>query len=452
MRHFFNVVVSLALVAGACGSSEPELSPEALRDQFAGDFSDSTPIVGSLSFDELGCLADALLVSETPETVIRLGQDGPTPAQASLVVDALSTCALVPTVFLAGAADLEVEPQCFLEGIEPDSLEPLLVTGLVSSGDGEVSVGQLDDSLLANLVRCTLVEDLLAEVGGELSSVCQAVTQAATEVTLETLQGAENEGALLLSGQLFAAARGFLLLVPALDDSWPGVAQRLAESSQRGAILFAQAAQNSAAGLAVLTGLDDFALSISGQRESLRRASTELQEYLIGDCGKTANVVFSVFGELLDSAPLVKAPQAPAFDVPLWFCTGLRQESVVASVAVQAADFGGEEVSGSMLAASVVATEKLLQWVAAEVPEELRLAAQQVAALYTHLAQTVNNGQAEEAALTEVEGWLAAALFDFAETDLVTLSAAADSLVEWTEESCGTQPLLAAVAGMAIES
>jgi hypothetical protein len=99
----------------------------------------------------------------------------------------------------------------------------------------------------------------------------------------------------------------------------------------------------------------------------------------------------------------------------------------------------------------VVATEKLLQWVAAEVPEELEVAAQQVAALYTHLAQTVNSGQAEEADLVEVEGWLAAALFDFAETDLVALSASAATLVEWTEESCGAQPLLAAVAGLVIE-
>ena len=451
MRRFFTVVVSLALVAGACGSSDPELSPEALRDQFAGDLSDSTPIVGSLSFDELGCLADALLVSETPETVIRLGQDGPTPAQASLVVDALSTCALVPTVFLAGAVDLEVEPQCFLEGIEPASLETLLVAGLVSSGDGEVSVGQLDDSLLANLVRCTLVEDLLAEIGGELSSVCQAVTQAATEVTLETLQGAENEGALLLSGQLFAAARGFLLLVPALDDPWSGVAQLLAESSQRGAVLFAQAAQNNAADLAVLTGLSDFGLSVSAQRESLQQSSTELQEYLLADCGKTVKVVFSVFDELLESAPLVEASQAPLPDVPLWFCTGLRQESLTASSVINAVGLENEEVSGALLAASVVATEKLLQWVAAEVPEELEVAAQQVAALYTHLAQTVNSGQAQEADLVEVEGWLAAALFDFAETDLVTLSASAATLVEWTEESCGAQPLLAAVAGLVIE-
>ena len=110
--------------------STTTVSLDAARSGFVSDVAAATPILGGLSEDDLGCVADRLLVELEPTEVVTLTRNGPRPDQAGLAVTALRDCDLVLHVVGLGidqslALDPDappLEPECLLDGVTADDL------------------------------------------------------------------------------------------------------------------------------------------------------------------------------------------------------------------------------------------------------------------------------------------------------------------------------------------
>ncbi|MED5233439.1 MAG: hypothetical protein VYD15_07475 [Actinomycetota bacterium] len=166
--------------------STTTVSSDAARSGFVSEVAAATPILGGLSEDDLGCVADRLLVELEPSEVVTLTRNGPRPDQASLAVTALRDCDLVLHVVGLGigqslAVDpdaLPLEPDCLLNGVTADDLMPFLEakfeTGVVDLDDDEAIDLLGNTPVMANMIRCST--EAMLGVSADAPAVCAGLT------------------------------------------------------------------------------------------------------------------------------------------------------------------------------------------------------------------------------------------------------------------------------------
>jgi len=167
--------------------STTTVSPNAARSGFVSDVATATPVLGGLSEDDLGCMADRLLVELEPTEVVTLTKNGPRPDQAGLTVTALRDCHLVLPVVGLGigqslAADpdaLPLDPECLLDGVTADDLMPFLEakfeTGVVDLEDDEAIDLLGNTPVMANMIRCST--EAMLGVSADAPAICTGLAR-----------------------------------------------------------------------------------------------------------------------------------------------------------------------------------------------------------------------------------------------------------------------------------
>ncbi len=433
----------LASVAGACGSDDDPVS--VVRQGFVAEVAGSTFTMSTLTFDELGCVADALLAVTDPATVSVIGRFGPRPDQAGQVVDALGTCDLIVTVFRLGVADLGPDPDCLLAGADPSDLAPVLEAELAASGDGVVSVGLLDTPMLTQLVWCTLWEDVDRAVGADAPPLCTPLVDAMVPATLVVLDAPAEAGLLaglagevprvvqaLIDGPDAAVAADAAALVPvatALADAFGGLADDPPDEHVWAAV----------ADTGDLLTVDEAGDAVD--------ALDALAVRVEAACGEIAGPVIDLLYGVLEAA-VAHVGHGDDSGLPAGFCDDLDAELLeVTTIVVDATPADGEH-TGTTLAASVVATGRLLRWFADSLPGPEAADAERLADVYDVLADAVAADDTPELTLDDVRGRLVAALLEETSETGDDLADAAARVAERVSGGCGGHPVVAAIGDL----
>ena len=321
--------------AAAAGSSEPvttmpttlllevsttTVSSNVARSGFVSDVAAATPILGGLSEDDLGCVADRLLVELEPTEVVTLTRNGPRPDQAGLAVAALRDCDLVLHVVGLGigqslAVDpdaLPLEPECLLDGVTADDLMPFLEakfeTGVVDLDDDEAVDLLGNTPVMANMIRCST--EAVLGVSADAPAVCRGLADRlgqmlASLMEVEVDPGGEPDPFALvevfrLTGEVFT------WLVDEVPAELRGDTELVRDTTSRIGILLTETLADLAEPVAddpevaeermvaFLGVMARIAADLEADMDEVEAASARLRDWTIATCGDSSSMLFEL--------------------------------------------------------------------------------------------------------------------------------------------------------------
>ncbi len=302
--------------------STTTISSDAARSGFVTDVAAAAPILRGLSEDDLGCVADRLLVELEPADVVTLTRNGPRPDQAELAVAALRDCDLVLHVVGLGigqslAADPDappIEPSCLLEGVTADDLVPFLQarfeTGVVDLIDDEAADLLGGTPVMANVIRCST--EAMLGVSADAPTVCAGLADrlgrmmtSLMEMEMESDPGGEPDPFDLV-GVFQVTDEVFAWLVDEVPAELRGDAELVRDATSRIGTLMAEAL----ADLAEPTGDDPAAdeermvaflgvmarigADLEADMDQVDAASARLRDWTMATCGDSSSMLFEL--------------------------------------------------------------------------------------------------------------------------------------------------------------
>ena len=296
------------------------VSSDAARSGFVSDVAAATPILGGLSEDDLGCVADRLLVELEPTEVVSLTRNGPRPDQAGLAVTALRDCDLVLHVVGLGigqslAVDpdaLPLEPECLLDGVTADDLTPFLEakfeTGVVDLDDDEAIDLLGNTPVMANVIRCS-TETMLG-VSVDAPAVCAGLAgrlgqMMAALVDMELGVGGEADPFALV--EIFQLTdEVFTWLVDEVPAELRGDTGLVRDTNSRIGILLAETLADLAEPpeddleaaeermVAFLGAMALISADLEADMAEVEAASVRLRDWTIATCGDSSSMLFEL--------------------------------------------------------------------------------------------------------------------------------------------------------------
>ncbi|MEE2768699.1 MAG: hypothetical protein VX833_05745 [Actinomycetota bacterium] len=334
MRYLLALIVAGALGLG-CGSDgqtettnrasdstigqEAELTsvgPTQSRSDIVGAVGSDRALAG-LSDTELGCVVDELLLILELQVVVALISNGPTPAQAPVVVDALRSCDLVLVVaglglsgaWEDGSGTPSLDPDCILQGVTEDDMAPVLEALFAGANqqDAEGSVDALlsETPVMSNLVRCGL-EDLISGTANEVPRFCRdfvdrVATMMATVVERGMVTDIDVVDPELLIELFGLSDEVFVWLAENVPDRYQADAEAVRDASARVSELMTEAFDGLdvssdpeevlAAMFGAVTRIDAELAADSFELESAR---VRLQSHVTSTCGDSAAGLFDI--------------------------------------------------------------------------------------------------------------------------------------------------------------
>ncbi len=300
--------------------STTTVSSDAARSGFVSDVAVATPILGGLSEDDLGCVADRLLVELEPTEVVTLTRNGPRPDQAGLAVTALRDCDLVLQIVGLGigqslAVDpdaLPLEPECLLDGVTADDLMPFLEakfeTGVVDLDDDEAIDLLGNTPVMANMIRCST--EAMLGVSADAPAVCTGLADRlgqmlASLIEMEVDTGGEPDPFALV--EVFRVTHQvFAWLVGEVPAELRGDTELVRDTTSRIGILLTEtladlaepvaddaevAEERMVAFLGVMTRI---AADLEADMDEVRSASARLRDWTIATCGDSSSMLFEL--------------------------------------------------------------------------------------------------------------------------------------------------------------
>ena len=300
--------------------STTTVSSNAARSGFVSDVAAATPILGGLSEDDLGCVADRLLVELEPTEVVTLTRNGPRPDQAGLAVTALRDCDLVLHVVGLGidqslALDPDappLEPECLLDGVTADDLMPFLEakfeTGVVDLDDDEAIDLLGNTPVMANMIRCST--EAMLGVSADAPAVCKGLADRlgqilASLMEIEVDTGGEPDPFALV--EVFRLTdEVFTWLVDEVPAELRGDTELVRDTTSRIGILLAEtladlaepvaddpevAEERMVAFLGVMTRI---AADLEADMDEVEAASARLHDWTIATCGDSSSMLFEL--------------------------------------------------------------------------------------------------------------------------------------------------------------
>ena len=300
--------------------STTTVSSDTARSGFVSEVAPATPILGGLSEDDLGCVADRLLVELEPTEVVTLTKNGPRPDQAGLTVTALRDCDLVLHVVGLGigqslAVDpdaLPLEPECLLDGVTADDLMPFLEakfeTGVVDLDDDEAIDLLGNTPVMANMIRCS-TETMLG-VSVDAPAMCTGLADRlgqmmASLVETELDPGGEADPFALV--EVFQVTyEVFTWLVDEVPAELRGDTELVRDATSRISILLAETLADlpetvedapeatEERMVAFLGAMARIAADLEADMAEVEAASVRLRDWTIATCGDSSSMLFEL--------------------------------------------------------------------------------------------------------------------------------------------------------------
>ena len=300
--------------------STTTVSSDTARSGFVSDVAPATPILGGLSEDDLGCVADRLLVELEPTEVVTLTKNGPRPDQAGLTVTALRDCDLVLHVVGLGigqslAVDpdaLPLEPECLLDGVTADDLMPFLEakfeTGVVDLDDDEAIDLLGNTPVMANMIRCS-TETMLG-VSVDAPAMCTGLADRLGQMMASLVETELDPGG---EADPFALVEVFQVTYEVftwLGDEVPaelrGDTELVRDATSRIGILLAETLADlpetvedapeatEERMVAFLGAMARIAADLEADMAEVEAASVRLRDWTIATCGDSSSMLFEL--------------------------------------------------------------------------------------------------------------------------------------------------------------
>ena len=300
--------------------STTTVSSNVARSGFVSDVAAATPILGGLSEDDLGCVADRLLVELEPTEVVTLTRNGPRPDQAGLAVAALRDCDLVLHVVGLGIGQslaldpdaLPLEPECLLDGVTADDLMPFLEakfeTGVVDLDDDEAIDLLGNTPVMANMIRCST--EAVLGVSADAPAVCKGLADRlgqmlASLMEVEVDTGGEPDPFALV--EVFRLTdEVFTWLVDEVPAELRGDTELVRDTTSRIGILLTETLADLAEPVAddpevaeermvaFLGVMARIAADLEADMDEVEAASTRLSDWTITTCGDSSSILFEL--------------------------------------------------------------------------------------------------------------------------------------------------------------